>query len=169
MAPAASWHANTRSRIEFIHAGVRGVRTAASASAASATVVPLDTQQNALESVGGKGRSLSNMARAGFQVPGGFLVTTDGYRGYVAEHALQQRIVDAALKPTVVSGRASFESSSHEIFSLFAQHELSEATASAIVAAYAALPGTPAVAVRSSATAEDLPGLSFAGQQETFL
>ena len=73
-------------RIGFIHAGVRGRFSAASSAStvavasATGTCVPLDTQQNALESVGGKGRSLSNMARAGFNVPGGFLVTTDGER-----------------------------------------------------------------------------------------
>ena len=87
---------------------------------------------------------------------------------YVAEHGLQQRILDAA-QPGVVAGRASFEASSQDIFALFAEHALSEPTSAEIAAAYAALPGEPAVAVRSSATAEDLPGLSFAGQQETFL
>jgi pyruvate,water dikinase len=91
-----------------------------------------------------------------------------GYRGFVAENGLQAQIVEAA-KPDVVSGRASFEKSSQEIFAKFAAHELSEATANDIVAAYSELAGEPAVAVRSSATAEDLPGLSFAGQQETFL
>ena len=100
--------------------------------------------------------------------PGGFLVTTAGYKGFVSEHGLQARILESA-KPAVVAGRASFEASSQSIFALFAEHALSEQTAAEIAAAYAALPGEPAVAVRSSATAEDLPGLSFAGQQETFL
>jgi phosphohistidine swiveling domain-containing protein len=166
MAPTASKHAGANSRrLGFIHAGVQ----CGGAAAATNSCVPLDTPHNALESVGGKGRSLSNMVRAGFRVPGGFLVTTDGYKGFVAEHGLQQRIVGAAVKPAVVAGRASFEACSQEIFAMFAAHDLSAATASDIAAAYAALPGEPAVAVRSSATAEDLPGLSFAGQQETFL
>ena len=91
-----------------------------------------------------------------------------GYKGYVAEHGLQEQIVEAS-RPSIVAGRASFETASQDIFALFAAHELSEATAHDIAAAYTALPGEPAVAVRSSATAEDLPGLSFAGQQETFL
>ena len=160
----------TSRRIGVIAASV--VRTAAPAPAAAAAAagvcVPLDTPENALESVGGKGRSLSNIARAGFNVPGGFLVTTAGYKGFVAEHALQPRILESA-KPAVVAGRASFEASSQDIFALFADHPLSEPTAAEIAAAYDTLPGEPAVAVRSTATAEDLPGLSFAGQQETFL
>ena len=64
----------TSRRIGVIAAGVSRGRTAgaaaASAPAAAGVCVPLDTPENALESVGGKGRSLSNMARAGFNVPG---------------------------------------------------------------------------------------------------
>ena len=54
-----------RRRMGAIHAGL-----ARNAAAAAGVCVPLDTPDNALESVGGKGRSLSNMARAGFHVPG---------------------------------------------------------------------------------------------------
>ena len=128
----------------------------------------LDTTDNALERVGGKGRSLSCLANAGFAVPGGFQVTADAYRRFVSEHALQTRILELA-RPVPRNGGPSFDGAADAIGSLFADHALSEAMAGEIRSAYDALPGRPAVAVRSSANAEDLPGLSFAGQQETFL
>ena len=95
-------------------------------------------------------------------------MTTQAYRGFVAEHGLQDTILELA-RPAVVAGRASFEASSQDIFREFRARELSAAAAREVRAAYAALPGEPAVAVRSSGTAEDLPGFSFAGQHETFL
>ena len=128
----------------------------------------LDTKDDALEVVGGKGRSLAKLANAGFQVPGGFQVTTAAYRSFVADHDLQKQIIELA-RPAVVEGRASFEQSSTAIGELFADTGLSAEISAEISDAYRALDGKPAVAVRSSANAEDLPGLSFAGQQETFL
>ena len=129
---------------------------------------PLSTKNDALEVVGGKGRSLAKMANAGFHVPGGFLVTTAAYRGFVADNNLQDQILVHA-KPTVVEGRASFEQSSANIQTLFADIDLAAEITTEIRQAYEALDGQPPVAVRSSANAEDLPGLSFAGQQETYL
>ena len=129
---------------------------------------PLSTKSDALEVVGGKGRSLAKMANAGFHVPGGFLVTTAAYRGFVADNNLQDQILVLA-KPAVVVGRASFEQSSANIQTLFADIDLAAEITTEIKQAYKALDGQPPVAVRSSANAEDLPGLSFAGQQETYL
>ena len=100
-------------------------------------------------------------------MPGGFQVTTSAYRRFVAGNRLQERIV-ALARPAVVEGRASFEQASAAIGQLFADTELSAAIAAGALAG-GALEGEPALAVRSSANAEDLPGLSFAGQQETFL
>ncbi|MEM7366083.1 MAG: PEP/pyruvate-binding domain-containing protein, partial [Pseudomonadota bacterium] len=128
----------------------------------------LDTRDDALGVVGGKGRSLAKMTNAGFNVPHGFLVTTSAYQHFVASHGLQEEII-AKAKPEVASGRVSFEAASSGVRTLFSDHELADDIAREIADAYDALPGAPAVAVRSSATAEDLPGLSFAGQQETFL
>jgi phosphohistidine swiveling domain-containing protein len=128
---------------------------------------PLDTKDDGLERVGGKGRSLAKLTNAGFQVPGGFQVTTTAYRGYVKDNGLQERILKLA-QPAVVSGRASFQQASEDVQGLF-DNTLSPELIKEITAAYQALKGQPAVAVRSSANAEDLPGLSFAGQQETFL
>lgn len=132
-------------------------------------ISPLDTKDDALEVLGGKGRSLAQMLNAGFEVPGGFQLTTAAYRGFVADNDLQASIVSLA-RPEVVEGRASFESASSSIHSLILEKELSAALISELQEAYASLDGDdPAVAVRSSANAEDLPGLSFAGQQETYL
>jgi phosphoenolpyruvate synthase/pyruvate phosphate dikinase len=136
-------------------------------------ITSLDTKEDALEVVGGKGRSLAKLANAGFPVPGGFQVTTAAYRSFVADHELQARIV-ALARPAVVDGRASFEQSSAAIGQLFADTEISAEISAEIGDSYGALAGgtlegEPALAVRSSANAEDLPGLSFAGQQETSL
>ena len=120
-----------------------------------------------LEVVGGKGRSLARMAKAGFNVPGGFVVTAEAYRSFVSSNRLQQEIVSLA-DPAVENGRVSFEQASAAIRALFAAHDPSAQTTAEIREAYGSLAGA-AVAVRSSANAEDLPGLSFAGQQETYL
>jgi phosphohistidine swiveling domain-containing protein len=128
----------------------------------------LDTPDDSLERLGGKGRSLSRMARAGFDVPGGFHVTTSAYRRFVADNDLQEKILDL-VRPVITEGTLSFQQASESIAQLFADNELSENTVAEIRAAYEALDGTQSVAVRSSANAEDLPDLSFAGQQETYL
>ena len=133
-----------------------------------AIIAPLDTADDALTVVGGKGRSLARLARAGFHVPGGFQITTNAYRRFVQEHRLAERII-ALARPELKSGVVSFEKASADIRALFDAHPMPEDIAEAVGTAYNALPDAPAVAVRSSATAEDLPDLSFAGQQETFL
>lgn len=130
--------------------------------------VPLDTLDNSLQIVGGKGRSLSRLCNAGFNVPGGFQVPTSAYRSFVADNGLQEKILELA-KPVILEGIISFEQASANIKQLFAEHDLSSNLLADIKTAYDALPGAPAVAVRSSANAEDLPDLSFAGQQETYL
>ena len=120
-----------------------------------------------LEVVGGKGRSLARMARAGFNVPGGFVITAAAYRSFVTTNGLQEKIVSLAA-PAVTDGRVSFEQASSAIQARFAEHDLSAEITREIGQAYGSLDDAP-VAVRSSANAEDLPGLSFAGQQETYL
>ncbi|QYC39884.1 Phosphoenolpyruvate synthase [Nonomuraea coxensis DSM 45129] len=115
-------------------------------------VLPLDDPEADLALAGGKGASLARLARAGLPVPGGFHVTTAAYRAFVAGFRDE-------INPRDPEGAAA----------LFARHEIPEQVAAAIREAYAALGDDVAVAVRSSATAEDLPDLSFAGQQDTFL
>ncbi|MGD8405675.1 MAG: PEP/pyruvate-binding domain-containing protein [Anaerolineales bacterium] len=131
--------------------------------------LPLTDPQADLEIVGGKGMSLAKLANAGLPVPGGFHVTTEAYRQFVIANDLQSGINDA-LKTVNTSQPSTLEIASETISRLFAQAEIPGDLANAIVNAYADLPGVnPAVAVRSSATAEDLPNASFAGQQETYL
>jgi phosphoenolpyruvate synthase/pyruvate phosphate dikinase len=132
-------------------------------------VIPLNAPQADLETVGGKGMSLAKLANAGLPVPGGFHVTTEAYRQFVAANNLQAEIIEA-LQDVDVSQPSTLETASATIGQFFARAEIPGDLANAIVNAYAALPGSnPAVAIRSSATAEDLPDASFAGQQETYL
>ncbi|MBM4461278.1 MAG: hypothetical protein FJ011_26565 [Chloroflexi bacterium] len=139
-------------------------------------VLPLNDPQATLETVGGKGASLARLANAGLPVPGGFHVTTAAYRAFVAANDLQPAIL-AALDGINPTDPAALEAASARIRQLFADATVPADIATAIRSAYTALSNLqspisslyPPVAVRSSATAEDLPEASFAGQQETFL
>ncbi len=138
-------------------------------------IVPLADASAGLSQVGGKGASLARLAAAGLPVPPGFHITTAAYRRFVTEHGLQEQIL-AAVSAATPDQPATLEEASNWIGKLFAQSALPDDIAEEIrraytdLGAYAELGGgdTP-VAVRSSATAEDLPELSFAGQQETYL
>jgi hypothetical protein len=132
-------------------------------------VLPLDDPRATLETVGGKGASLARLVSASLPVPDGFHVTTAAYRSFVAENDLQAGIL-AALELVDMSQPATLEVASTAIRVLFAAAQTPPDVAGAIALAYAELAGRdPVVAVRSSATAEDLPEASFAGQQDTFL
>jgi phosphoenolpyruvate synthase/pyruvate phosphate dikinase len=121
-----------------------------------------------LPQVGGKGTSLARMA-AGLLVPPGFHVTTAAYRHVVKEHGLQEQILSGA-SAAAADQPAAVEEASQQIAGLFVQNVMPDEIAEAIRQAYAALGGGGLpVAARSSATAEDLPDLSFAGQQQTSL
>ncbi len=132
-------------------------------------VLPINTEDVSLEMVGGKGKSLARMASAGLPVPGGFLLTTSAYKRFVEENDLQAAIISLA-KPEILENTVSFESASARIQALFEKAELPTEVITEIRQAYSTLDGQdPAVAVRSSANAEDLPDMSFAGQQDTYL
>jgi phosphohistidine swiveling domain-containing protein len=132
-------------------------------------VLPLADDKARLETAGGKGASLARLVKAGLPVPDGFHVTTAAYRQFVAENELQPGIV-AALEEVDVTQPATLETASQAIGALFAGAQTPPDVASAVALAYASLAGRdPVVAVRSSATAEDLPEASFAGQQDTYL
>ena len=127
-----------------------------------------------LQAAGGKGMNLGILTRAGFPVPPGSIVSTAAYRAFIAENRLENDILRLIhdLRPEDIQG---IEATSREIQGRFNQAVIPNAITEEIRAAYRALdPGTGAsshlaVAVRSSATAEDLPGLAFAGQQDTYL
>ena len=131
--------------------------------------LPLADQGATLEVVGGKGASLAVLAGADLPVPDGFHVTTDAYERFVVQNDLQPLIM-AALEQVDPAQPATLEAASRTIRDLFSQGEMVPSVAGAIAQAYAELAGDdPYVAVRSSATAEDLPEASFAGQQDTYL
>ena len=132
-------------------------------------ILSLATENASLEVVGGKGRSLAEMANAGLTVPGGYYVTTAAYKKFVEDNDLQSEIIGLA-KPVIGEYTLSFDAASEAIQNLFVKANLSKAMVTEVKAAYKALDGDdPPVAVRSSANAEDLPDMSFAGQQDTYL
>ncbi len=126
--------------------------------------------------VGGKNSSLGEMIQRlgdeGVCVPGGFATTADAYRKFLADHQLERKIRDLLAERD--AGRATLEQTGRQIREAITGVEFPEPVAAAIRRAYHELcerigEADTAVAVRSSATAEDLPEASFAGQQESFL
>ena len=133
----------------------------------TAFILKLSDPEASLENVGGKGMSLSKMMNAGLPVPDGFHVTTEAYRHFVEANGLQTRILEA-LAGVNADDQSSLEPVSQTIRQFFADGQVPDGITTAVSAAYAELKNAP-VAVRSSATAEDLPDASFAGQQDTYL
>jgi rifampicin phosphotransferase len=124
---------------------------------ATGFVLPLTAVgRDDVAAAGGKGANLGELVRAGFPVPDGAVVTTDAYAAVVER---------ACLAPAVA---AAAEDAGAALRDAFAAVETPENVRTAILEAYALLGNGP-VAVRSSATAEDLPGAAFAGQQDTYL
>ncbi|MGY6551339.1 MAG: phosphoenolpyruvate synthase [Erythrobacter sp.] len=126
--------------------------------------------------VGGKNASLGELlcelGRAGVRVPQGFATTADAFREFLAANDLQGRL-DAQIAG-LRGGSQSLQDTGHAIRQMFLASRLPDDFAAEITAAYRELAARtqiadPPVAVRSSATAEDLPDASFAGQHETFL
>jgi pyruvate,water dikinase len=127
----------------------------------------------ALETAGGKGLNLARTTQAGLPVPQGFIIPTAAYRRFIAENHLEDAL--RAFQASVNAAQSESDGSAvADLNAAFTRAVLPTDLRQAIAAAYQRLcaaesqPDLP-VAVRSSATAEDLSGASFAGQQETYL
>jgi pyruvate, water dikinase len=119
--------------------------------------------------VGGKCASLGVMTQAGVAVPPGFAVTTEAYAAMFQHHGLAD-IITAELATANPDDVDAVDAAAARVRAHICQRPLPEAVEAEIRAGYAALGGASfPVAVRSSATAEDLPDASFAGQQDTYL
>ena len=126
--------------------------------------------------VGGKNASLGEMVRTlvprGVRVPDGFATTADAFRAFLARDGLRERIA-AMLVGLDTRDSAALARTGRAVREAILSAPLPEDLSAAVLAAYRQLSegveGGIDVAVRSSATAEDLPDASFAGQQETFL
>jgi pyruvate, water dikinase len=127
-----------------------------------------------VDKVGGKNASLgemiSQLSKAGIRVPGGFATTASAYRDFLAQGGLKDRI-DARLKDLDADDTDALARCGAEIRGWIAAAPLPKRLEEEIARAWRGMMkgGEASVAVRSSATAEDLPDASFAGQQETFL
>ena len=128
---------------------------------------------NSLPEVGGKNASLGEMMRAGIRVPPGFAVTTRAYEEFLLRCRIKREIQEI-LRDVKPDDMESVERAGEMIHEIIQSSPLPDDIAEAIAEAYGRLGEElnlpdPPVAVRSSATAEDLPDASFAGQQETYL
>ncbi len=117
--------------------------------------------------VGGKGANLGEMTNSGIPVPPGFIVTADAYFDFIEKSGLGTKI-KTLLEPLDVHDSKQLQDIALKIQELIKGADMPAATAREIEKAYSEM-GNGYVAVRSSATAEDLPEASFAGQQSTFL
>ncbi len=135
-----------------------------------------DLKRGDVARVGGKNSSLgemvANLASKGIAVPGGFATSADAYRNYLEANGLNALIDDTM--DALQAGRLTLQQAGSRVREAVFQGDWPEATRAAIAEAYAELSrragkAEASVAVRSSATAEDLPDASFAGQQETYL
>lgn len=134
-----------------------------------------DVRNTDVPIVGGKNASLGEMIHAGLPVPNGFAVTAYSYEKFIEEKQISQKIY-AIIKETVTDPNdpKQYEVASKKIRELIEKTPMPKDIENAIRTAYTELNKRLAlkdtfVAVRSSATAEDLPDASFAGQQETYL
>lgn len=130
----------------------------------------LDFQEIKKEDVmtaGGKGANLGEMTAAGITVPGGFVVTADAYKAFIKENHLEEMF----RKELTEAGNdeAKLLDAAKKFRHAISEGKLPEEVEKAVREKYAQLGEQARVAVRSSATAEDLPDASFAGQQETYL
>jgi len=126
-----------------------------------------------IDLAGGKGANLGELVSAGVPVPPGFVVTTKAYREFIESSGLGEKII-SMLEGLDVNDTARLEEVSRKIRQMILDTPIPSHIEDAIKSAYRELAERvgvkdPLVAVRSSASAEDLPEASFAGQQDTYL
>jgi pyruvate,water dikinase len=126
-----------------------------------------DVRSDDLESVGGKAASLGEMTSADLPVPPAFIVTADTYRSFIEETGIAEELFDIVDVDSEDS--AALADAADRAQQLIRGTEIPAEQREGILSAYDRIGENASVAVRSSATAEDLPDASFAGQQETFL
>ena len=135
-----------------------------------------DISAEEIELVGGKGANLGEMARAGFPVPPGFCVIAPAYREMIEATGLHP-VIQSILYKMDMNDPADVAARSAEIRDHITNQPMPESLSAEIARSYERLgremglddPTSAPVAIRSSATAEDLPTASFAGQQDTYL
>jgi pyruvate,water dikinase len=120
-----------------------------------------------LETVGGKAASLGEMTAADLPVPPAFVVTADTYRSFIESTGIDEELFEAV--DVEAEDSEALAEAAETAQSLIRETEIPPELHEEILGAYDAIGENASVAVRSSATAEDLPGSSFAGQQETYL
>ncbi len=123
--------------------------------------------QQELHSAGGKGVNLGELIEVGFPVPPGFVLNTYAYQSFISTNGFQEEL-EELVQAVTADDLASCERAAQAIRLLFEQGTIPEEIVRAIAQAYEQL-GLGAVAIRSSATTEDLPSASFAGLYESFL
>jgi len=137
-----------------------------------ALVLPFsDIRKDDIPLVGGKGANLGEMYSIGLPVPNGFVVTSSAYE-YVIEHNALQPVIKEIIRQSDVNNQKELEKASIKIQRLIHTADIPSDLVKQIFDFYKNLKrgdSAPLVAVRSSATAEDLPDASFAGQQESYL
>jgi pyruvate, water dikinase len=136
-------------------------------SAPKAVVWFKDVTKKDIPLVGGKGANLGEMTNAGIPVPPGFIVTSTAYFDFIEKAKLHDKI-KTLLTPVNVHDSKQLQSVALKVQKLITDAQMPPDLAIEIEKAYVKM-GKGLVAVRSSATAEDLPEASFAGQQATFL
>ncbi len=126
-----------------------------------------DVRSDDLESVGGKAASLGEMTSANLPVPPAFIVTAGTYRSFIEETDIDEELFDIVDVDSDDSG--ALADAAERAQELILETPIPDKQREGIIEAYDRIGDNASVAVRSSATAEDLPDASFAGQQETFL
>jgi phosphohistidine swiveling domain-containing protein len=133
-------------------------------------VLPLYSAECTLSLAGGKGANLSRLMQANFPIPAGFVIATPAYKAFTSANQIDGQIREVVRSLPTLADPNALDAASQKIRNLFAAGCIPPELEQEVLAAHRNLTlKTPGVAVRSSATAEDLPGISFAGQHETYL